>query len=145
MFKMPEVLFTLIMSTFVFMKIKWFINVIFMIKFLIIKGKWKSTAQSMARANLNKDKCFLTSAATAWKYILKRPRICINWNPPFRPHFIFQKKFSFLCIVKQKKKKFWSDPKIFDFQKSLSKLGPTVEDFNSSWFWLLRGSPFTLW
>ena len=35
--------------------------------------------------------------------------------------------------------------KIFDFQKSLSKLRPTVEDFNSSWFWLLRGSPFTLW
>ena len=28
--------------------------------------------------------------------------------------------------------------KFFDFQKSLSKLGPTVEDFNSSWFWLLR-------
>ena len=39
MFKMPEILFTLIMSTFVSMKIKWFINVIFMIKFLIIKGK----------------------------------------------------------------------------------------------------------
>ena len=35
--------------------------------------------------------------------------------------------------------------KFFDFPKSLSKLGPTVEDFNSSWFWLLRGSPFTLW
>ena len=33
--------------------------------------------------------------------------------------------------------------KIFDFPKSLSKSGPTVEDFNSSWFWLLRGSPFT--
>ena len=31
--------------------------------------------------------------------------------------------------------------KIFDFQKSLSKLGPTVKDFNSSWFWLLRGQP----
>ena len=34
--------------------------------------------------------------------------------------------------------------KFFGFQKSLSKLGPlTVEDFNSSWFWLLRGFPFT--
>ena len=42
--------------------------------------------------------------------------------------------FSFLCIVKQKKnfgviRKFL---KIFDFLKSLSKLGPNVEDFNSS-------------
>ena len=30
------------------------------------------------------------------------------------------------------------------FKKKLL-VGPTVEDFNSSWFWLLRGSPFTLW
>ena len=53
----------------------------------------------------------------------------------------------FLCIVKQKKNLgvFRKILKFFDFQKSLSKLGPTMEDFNSSWFWLLRGSPFTLW
>ena len=30
--------------------------------------------------------------ATAWKDMPKRPRICINWNPSFRPHFLnFQK------------------------------------------------------
>ena len=43
-----------------------------------------------------------------------------------------QHLFSFLSIVKQKNfgvvQKFL---KIFDFQKSLSKLGPNVEDFNS--------------
>ena len=35
---------------------------------------------SMAKVNLNKSKFFLTSATTASKYILKRTRICINWN-----------------------------------------------------------------
>ena len=58
------------------------------------------------------------------------------------PTFFFRNKknfskeqllFSFLCIVKQKKigviRKILN---IFDFQKLLSKLGPTVEDFNSS-------------
>ena len=39
---------------------------------------WPSTA----RANLNKSKKILTSTTTASKYIPKRPRICINWNPP---------------------------------------------------------------
>ena len=43
------------------------------------------------------------------------------------------------------KKKFRRDPKIFEnfwFSKIiLSKLGRIVEDFNSSWLWLLRGSP----
>ena len=29
--------------------------------------------------------------------------------------------------------------------KNFLLVGPTVEDFNSLWFWLLRGSPFTLW
>ena len=38
----------------------------------------------MAKANLNKSKFFLTSTTPASKYIPKRPRICINWNPPFQ-------------------------------------------------------------
>ena len=67
----------------------------------------------------------------------------------FRKKKIFKEQllFSFLCIVKQKKNfgVIWKFLKIFDLPKSLSKLGPTVEDFNSSWSWLLRGSPFTLW
>ena len=35
----------------------------------------------------------------------------------------------------------------FSLKKTLKKIvtGPTMEDFNSSWFWLLRGSPFILW
>ena len=34
----------------------------------------------MARANLNKSENFVTNITAAWKYILKRSRICINWN-----------------------------------------------------------------
>ena len=37
----------------------------------------------MTRANLNKNEKFLTNAIPASKYIPKRPRIWINWNPPF--------------------------------------------------------------
>ena len=51
----------------------------------------------------------------------------------FRNKKFFSKEqllFSFLCIVKQKKNR--SVLKFFNFQKSLSKLGPTMEDFNSS-------------
>ena len=46
------------------------------------------------------------------------------------------------------KKNFCSWKKKFSLKKTLKKnllVGPNVEDFNSSWFWLLRGSPFTLW
>ena len=80
----------------------------------------------MARANLNKSKQVLTSTTTASKYIPRRPRISINWNPPFQTSlhkilevvffrlnfFFFRNKksfskeqllFGFLCIVKQKK------------------------------------------
>ena len=46
---------------------------------------------SMTRANLNKSEWLVTNTTAASNYIPKRPRICINWNPPFRPHFI---KFS---------------------------------------------------
>ena len=30
----------------------------------------------------------MTNTTTASKYMPKRPRICINGNPPFRPHII---------------------------------------------------------
>ena len=54
-----------------------------------------SLSHSMAGANLNKSKKVLTSTTTASKYIPKRPRICINWNPPFQTslHKIFQNCF----------------------------------------------------
>ena len=48
---------------------------------------------SMATANLNKSKDFVTNTTTASKYIPRRLRIS---NNPSTPHFIkFQKKFSF--------------------------------------------------
>ena len=51
--------------------------------------------QSMARANLNKSEWLVTNTTTASKYIPKRPRICINWNPPFQTslHKIFEHCF----------------------------------------------------
>ena len=105
--------------------------------------KW--TGQSMATANLKKSEEFVTNTTAASKYIPRRPRISINWNPTFQTSlhkiskviffrltkFFFRNKnffskeqllFSFLCIVKQKK--FRSDPKIFEnfhFWKLLQK------------------------
>ena len=87
----------------------------------------------------------MTNTTAASKYIPRRPRISINWNPPFQTSlhkiskvvffrltkFFFRNKiffskeqllFSFLCIVKQKKisersEKFWK----FSFLKIYSK------------------------
>ena len=84
----------------------------------------------MARANLNKSVWLVTNTTAASKYIPRRPRISINWNPPFQTSlhkiseviffrltkkFFRNKKknskeqlwFSFLCIVKQKKIWVW--------------------------------------
>ena len=49
--------------------------------------------------------------------------------------FTIHKKLNKSCFLKKK----------ILFLKKKFLVGPTVEDFNSSWFWLLRGSPFTLW
>ena len=51
--------------------------------------EWKSELyHSMARANVNNSVWLVTNTPTASKYIPRRTRISINWNPPFRPHFI---------------------------------------------------------
>ena len=60
--------------------------------------------------------------------------------------FTIHKKLNKSCSLKKNflflKKKFLVWKKLW--KKNLL-VGPTVEDFNASWFWLLRGSPFTLW
>ena len=56
---------------------------------------------SMARANLKKSKYFSTSTTTASKYIPKRPRIYINWNPPFQIQIILVNVPLNVNIVKQ--------------------------------------------
>ena len=38
----------------------------------------------MARTNLKRSEVFLTNTTAASKYIPGRPRISINWNPPFQ-------------------------------------------------------------
>ena len=55
----------------------------------------------MAKANLNKSKKVLTSTTTASKYIPKRPRICINSNPPFQTQIYLVKVLLNVNIVKQ--------------------------------------------
>ncbi len=47
---------------------------------------------SMAIVNLNKSEELVTNTTTASKYMPKRPRICINGNPPFQTslHKIFK-------------------------------------------------------
>ena len=60
---------------------------------------------SMARANLNKSEKLMTNNTAESKYISRRPKICINWNPPFRPHFIIDAdseplRYVIWCCVK---------------------------------------------
>ena len=58
---------------------------------------------SMARANLNKSVVFLTNTTAVSKYITRRPRININWNPPFQTslHKIFKNCFYDVNLVSQ--------------------------------------------
>ena len=56
---------------------------------------------SMAIANLNKSEELMTNTTAASKYIPKRPRICINWNPPFRTKIYLIKVPLNVNIVKQ--------------------------------------------
>ena len=53
----------------------------------------------MALANLNKCKELVTNTNKASKYMPKRPRICINGNPPFRPHFLNFQNLIFFIIT----------------------------------------------
>ena len=47
--------------------------------------EWKSELyHSMARANVNNSVWLVTNTPTASKYIPRRPKISINWNPPFQ-------------------------------------------------------------
>ena len=55
----------------------------------------------MARVNLNKSEEVLTNTTAASKYIPRRPRICINWNPPFQTQIYLVKVPLNVNIVKQ--------------------------------------------
>jgi hypothetical protein len=48
-----------------------------------------------------KEKKVLNSTTTAAKYILKRPRICNNWNPPFQTQIYLVKVPLNVNIVKK--------------------------------------------
>ena len=55
----------------------------------------------MARVNVDKSKKVLNSTTKASKYIPKRSRICINWNPPFQTQIYLVKILLNVNIVKQ--------------------------------------------
>ena len=107
-------------------------------KFLFFNEKNQKDSHSMARANLNKSKKVLTSTTTASKYIPMRPRICINWNPPFQISFhkIFKNYFllSKSCFT------------MFTFRGSLlSKFWSERGDFNWCRLWASWVCTLMLW
>ena len=57
--------------------------------------RFRYMSVSMARASLNKSWELVTNTTAASKYIPKRPKIFINWNPPFQNwlHNIFKNCF----------------------------------------------------
>ena len=55
----------------------------------------------MARADLNKRENLMKNTTAALKYIPKRLRICINWNPPFQTKLYLLKVPLNVNIVKQ--------------------------------------------
>ena len=81
---------------------------------------------SMARANLNKSEKFLTNTTAASKYIPRRPRICINWNPPFQT-----KNY----LVKVPLKVLWCN--IYFIKNSFWKFSERA-DFNWYRFWVVN-------
>ena len=74
-----------------------------------------------------KIKDFMTNTTAASKYIPRRPRISINWNPPVSdPNLLskFQKNVIFRKFLK-----------FFIFWNLLSKFGSERGDFNWCWLW----------
>ena len=86
-------------------------------------GKFKEkcriydTLHSMATANLNKSEKFVTNTTAASKYIPRRPRISINWNPPFQTsvHRISKVVFFKLNFFFRNKKSFSKEQLLFGF------------------------------
>ena len=56
--------------------------------FISLSNSQLSSTHSMATANLKKNEDLVTNTTAASKYIPRRTRISIYWNPSFRPHFI---------------------------------------------------------
>ena len=87
----------------------------------------------------------MTNTTTASKYIPRRARICINWNPPFKTQIYFVKARPSVNIVKEdlhnSLKQFltnlWSEVWKGDFNwccGSICQLSPSLH-FYSDWPW----------
>ena len=73
----------------------------------IVKSQYGHSQSSLATANLNKSEEFVTNTTAASNYIPRRPRISINWNPPFQTslHKISKVVFFWLKIIFFRNKK----------------------------------------
>ena len=92
---------------------------------------------SMATVNLNKSEEFVTNNTAASKYIPRRPRISINWNPPFQTFFT-------LCFLKKIKNQKISDRSeiffCFTIHKKLNKSCYSKKNFFWNFMkWGLKG------
>ena len=121
---------------------------------------------SMAIANLNKSEDFVTNTTAASKYIHRRPRISMNWNPTFqtslhkiskviffRLKFFFQEQkknfqgttsvqFFMYCRAKKNFGAIRKFLKFFIFENLHKKEMPERWDFNYADFGPLR---YVLW
>ena len=85
---------------------------------------------SMATANLKKSEDFVTNITAATKYIPRRPRISINWNPPFQTqiYLVNSKKYIIFQKFLNRSKFFFG----FTIHKKLNK-SCSLEFFFCSW------------
>ena len=85
-------------------------------------------SHSMAMGNLNKSKETTPTTTTASKYIPRRTKISINWNPTFQTSL---HKISKVIFFRLSNKIF----EIFHFWKFTSQKTSERWDFNLCWFW----------
>ena len=126
----------------------------------IIHCAFLSLSHRTAIAILNKSEEIVKNTTAASKYIPRRPRIIINWNPPFQTSLHKNSKEFFFRLTKfffQEQKKFFQGitfVQFFRYCKAkknfrairkflnflffwnlLSKFGSERGDFNWCWFW----------
>ena len=116
---------------------------------------WKKGIHSTAIAILKKSEAIVKNTTAASKYIPRRPRISINWNPPFQTqiYLVNSKKWKisksgtkvlllrlqilsklqFFCNARVVGSRWWVAA-IFAFEKT----GKTVKKSSKSDRWLLR-------
>ena len=100
----------------------------------------------MVTANLKKSEDFMTNTTAASKYIPRRPKISMNWNPTFQAFFFVrnwrhQKDISKHSVLER----IWVKGSNLSQWLPQGERGPPKES-KSRWIEILHGgSQFTLW